>query len=329
MSSPAEGALAGHAEARRALRAALRRGSLPHALLLTGDAGLGKQRLAQWLAAARWCAADEPPCGTCRACRLVDSGNHPDLHRLMRNPPREQDPNELGSRHEITVDQVRRGLLPALALRAVEGRGRTVIVDGADEMNEAAQNALLKTLEEPPPGTLLVLVAAHADALLDTVRSRCQELRLFPLDDAEMRALFPDESEERLRLAGGRPGRLAALARLDVDALQRALDETLDGRLAGSAFAAAAQAVVDARSEADEDDEDAAHRLAAEVCLARLRDRLVAGGEVPPGAAPALLELATDLRRHIPAAAAWLAAGIELSARTDGGRGAISPPHLA
>jgi len=316
----------GHAEARRALLAALRRGALPHALLLSGDAGLGKRRLAEWLAAARWCPSEAPPCGGCRACRLVASGNHPDLHLLVRNPPREQDPDELGSRHEITVDQVRRGLLPALALRAVEGRGRTVIIDGADELNEAAQNALLKTLEEPPSGTLLVLVAAHADALLDTVRSRCQELRLFPLDEAAMRALFPDESEERLRLAGGRPGRLAALARLDVATLQRALDEVLDGRLPGSAFAAAAQAVVEARAEGD--DEDAAHRLAAEVCLARLRDRLAAGGAAPAGSAAALLELATDLRRHIPAQAAWVAAGIELSGGRMGGGGSPSPHIL-
>jgi DNA polymerase III delta' subunit len=214
MSSPADGDLAGHEELRRALLAALRRGALPHALLLTGEGGSGKRRLAEWLAAARWCAAEPPPCLTCRSCRLVSTGNHPDLHVLVRNPPREQDPDELGSRHEITVDQVRRGLIPALGVRPLEGRGRTVIIDGADELNEAAQNALLKTLEEPPHGTLLLLLAAHADALLDTVRSRCQELRLFPLTAEVLRALFPDADDERLRLAAGRPGRLALRQRL-------------------------------------------------------------------------------------------------------------------
>jgi DNA polymerase III delta' subunit len=327
MSSPADGDLAGHEELRRALLSALRRSALPHALLLTGEAGLGKRRLAQWLAAARWCAAEPPPCLTCRSCRLVATGNHPDLHVLVRNPPKEQDPDELGSRHEITVDQVRRGLIPALGVRPLEGRGRTVIIDGADELNEAAQNALLKTLEEPPHGTLLLLLAAHADALLDTVRSRCQELRLFPLTADALRALFPDADEERLHLAAGRPGRLAELTRLDVAALLRALDEVLDGALSGSAFAAAVEQVVAARADGGADDEDAAHRLAAEVCLARLRDRLAAGGPAPEGAAAALLELATDLRRHIPPGVAWLAAGIELSGGRMGGRDSRAP-HL-
>jgi len=323
MSSPSE--LAGHDEARRALLAVLRRGELPHALLISGEAGLGKRRFVEWVAAARWCGAPEAPCGRCRSCRMVKSRNHPDLHVLVRNPPAAEDPDELGSRHEITVDQVRRGLIPALGLRAVEGQGRTVLVDGADEMNEAAQNALLKTLEEPPRGTLLLLVAAHADALLDTVRSRCQEVRLSPLPEAEMRALFPDADAGLLRLAQGRPGRLLALCRLDVAALGRALEEVLDGRLPGSAFARAAQQVVEQRQEADAGDDEAAHRLAAEVCLAALCDRLAAGGAAPAGAAAALLELATDLRRHIPPAVAWVAAGIELAGRRVGSTSPASP----
>jgi DNA polymerase-3 subunit delta' len=328
MSSPADGDLAGHEELRRALLAALRRGALPHALLLTGETGLGKRRLAQWLAAARWCSAEAPPCGSCRSCRLVATGNHPDLHLLVRNPSREEDPDELGSRHEITVDQVRRGLIPALGVRALEGHGRTVIIDGADELNEAAQNALLKTLEEPPPGTLLLLLAAHADALLDTVRSRCQELRLFPLGADALHALFPDADEARLRLAAGRPGRLAELQRLDVGALLRALDAVLDGACSGSAFAAAVEQVVAARADARTEDEEAAHRLAAEVCLAHLRDRLAAGGPAPEGAAAALLELAMDLRRHIPPGVAWVATGIELSGGGMGGRDSRAPHML-
>jgi DNA polymerase III subunit delta' len=313
---------AGHAAARAAARSLLRRGLLPHALLISGDAGLGKRAFAEWLAAARWCPAAQPPCLACPSCRQVETHNHPDLHLLVRNPPKESDPDELGSRHEITVDQVRRGLIPALATRAMGGQGRTVLIDGADEMNEAAQNALLKTLEEPPPGTLLLLLAAHPDALLDTVRSRCQELRLQPLSADEMRAAFPDVPEERLALAAGRPGRVAALARLDVAGLQGALDEVLDGRLAGSAFARRVQELVAARAEGEDD--ETALRLAADVCLARLRDRLAAGGAAPAGAAAALLEIATDLRRHMSPGVAWLAAGIELS----GGRMvARAPPR--
>jgi DNA polymerase-3 subunit delta' len=287
-------------------------------LLISGEAGVGHRDFAGWIAAARWCAAEPPGCGACSSCRQVASGNHADLHVLVRNPPKEADPDELGSKHEITVDQVRRGLIPALGVRAMGGRGRTVIIDGADEMNEAAQNALLKTLEEPPPGTLLLLLAAHADALLDTVRSRCQELRLQPLSEAQMREAFPDEPEERLRLAAGRPGRLSALAHLDLAGLQAALGDVLDGRLAGTAFARRVQELLAARAEGEA--EDVAQRLAAEVLLARLRDRLAAGGEAPGGAAAALLEVATDLRRHIPPAVAWAAAGIELARGAMGGR---------
>ena len=324
MSCPPEVSL-GHAAVRQSLLAVMHRGFLPHALLIVGESGLGKRAFAEWVAAARWCAGAQPPCGACRSCRLVASGNHPDVHVLLRNPPPETDPDELGSRHEITVDQVRRGLLPALALRPVEGRGRTVIIDRADELNEAAQNALLKTLEEPPPSALLLLLAAHADALLDTVRSRCQELRLAPLGDDELQALFPDLPAERLALACGRPGRVRELMRLDVEGLQRALDDALDGRSPGSAFARAAQDVVAARSEPGDDDADAAHRLAAEVCLARLRDRMVQGLPVPERAPAAFFELATDLRRHIPAAVAWVAAGIELSGGPVGPVGPVSP----
>lgn len=305
----------GHAPERQALLAVLRRGALPHALLVVGESGLDQRAFAEWVAAARWCAAQPPPCGACRSCRLVASGNHPDLHLLVRNPPPEQDPDGLGSRHEITVDQVRRGLLPALALRPVEGHGRTVIIDRADELNESAQNALLKTLEEPPPGALLLLLAAHADALLDTVRSRCQELRLAPLSAAEMQALFPALSPERLALAGGRPGRVRELGRLDVEGLQRALDAVLEGRAPGSSFARAAQDAVAACAAdgGDDDDTDTTHRLAADVCLAHLRDRLASGLPAPERAAAALFGVATDLRRHIPPAVAWAAAGIELA----------------
>jgi len=108
----------------------------------------------------------------------------------------------------------------------------------------------------------------------------------------------------------------------------RALDEVLDGALSGSAFAAAVEQVVEARTDGTAEDEEAGHRLAAEVCLARLRDRLAAGGGAPEGAAAALLEVATDLRRHIPPGVAWAAAGIELSGGRMGGQAARAPHIL-
>jgi DNA polymerase III subunit delta' len=327
MSSELE--LVGHEAARRALRAALRRGSLPHALIFSGPSGIGKRRLAQWLIAARWCAEPEPPCGRCSSCRKVAGGQHPDVELVSRNPGKERDPEELGSRTEITVDQVRRGLLPALSLHSVEGQGRAALIDDADTLNEAAQNALLKTLEEPPPGCLLMLICAHEDALLDTVRSRCQVVRLSPLDDAEMERLFPGEDRELLRLARGRPGRLAELSGIDASALGALLRDVLSGALPGSAFGRAVQDVVahHVESGADEPramtggeaerDAESSHRLVAELLLAHWRELLT--GPVPPPAADppsvqdALLELGSDLGRHIPAAVAWTAAGLALA----------------
>jgi len=327
--------LIGHEPARTALRAALRRAALPHALILSGPSGIGKRLLARWLVAARWCSAAEVPCGHCSSCRKVDAGQHPDVEIVERNPSREQDPQELGSRTEITVDQIRRGLLPALSLRSLEGQGRAAIIDDADTLNEAAQNALLKTLEEPPEGCLLILVCAHEDALLDTVRSRCQAVRLAPLDDADMARLFPGADAAERKLARGRPGRLAELAGLDVAGLGALLEAVLAGGMSGTAFARAAQDFVvqhgelvagrearpDKQGKAGKDagtdrDADASHRLVAELLLAHWRELLA--GLAPPAAdaglvQDALLELGADLSRNIPAAVAWTATGLALA----------------
>jgi hypothetical protein len=244
----------------------------------------------------------------------VTSGNHPDLLVITRDP---DDAEGLGSRHEITVDQVRRRLIPALGLRPVQESGHVVVIDGADTMNESAQNALLKTLEEPPAGSLLLLLCAHPEALLETVRSRCQVLRLSPLGDAAMSALHPDAGDEVLRLASGRPGRVEALLRLDCAALGRALDDVLAGRLSGSAFARAVQTIV-GETGADDEAPGEPHRLAAEVLLRRVLER-AAGADADaarvawPRAEAALFEVGADLHRHLPPAVAWAAAGQALA----------------
>jgi len=320
MSSEA-GPLVGHEAARRAALAAAAAGRLEGVWLLSGEEGIGKRRFAGWLAAARWCEAGGPaagePCGRCRACRQVESGNHPDLLVVARDP---DDPDGLGSRFEITVDQVRHRVLPHLALRAVQGGGRVVILDEADRLNESAQNALLKTLEEPPPGALLLLVAAHPEALLETVRSRCRELRLFPLGAEELARLHPAAGEALLRAAGGRPGRVEALASLDLERLAAALDECIGGRAAGGDFARAVVGLVEASLErhpaAEAGDR---HRLAVDVLLGALVER-DSEAPPPPQAQEALLEVARDLVRHIPPFQAWLAAGEALAGGQVGGR---------
>ncbi|MHC5210093.1 MAG: DNA polymerase III subunit [Planctomycetota bacterium] len=304
---------AGQVAARRAVGRALASDRMPSALLVTGEPGLGKRAFAEWVAAARWCEAADAPCASCRTCRQVASGNHPDLLVIARDP---DDAEGLGSKHEITVDQIRKRLIPALGLRPVQASGHIVVIDGADTLNESAQNALLKTLEEPPAGSLLLLLCAHPEALLETVRSRCQLVRLAPLDPGAMRALHPDADEEVLALAAGRPGRVEALLGVDVVSLRDALDQVLAGRMSGSAFALGVQAVVDAAKGEARDAGADAHRLAVEVLLRRVLDRAAAcqDPDVPWGRVEAALyEVGADLHRHIPPAVAWGAAGQALA----------------
>jgi DNA polymerase-3 subunit delta' len=182
----------GHARVIELLRRAVARDRLPHAYLFAGPEGVGKCTTAQALAARLLCetAADDA-CGRCEGCRGAERETHPDFV-VMRLAERAQ---------ELKIDQVR-DLQRILRLKPLRARRKVAIVDGADRLNLAAQNALLKTLEEPPGAALLVLVAANADALVPTVVSRCQRLSFAPL---------PTEAVERLLVARG--GLSAAEAR--------------------------------------------------------------------------------------------------------------------
>jgi DNA polymerase-3 subunit delta' len=182
--------IAGQERAVRLLRTALEREQVHHAYLLAGPAGAGKERTALVFAQAANCLADVRPCGSCEHCAGIARGAFPDVSWLMpqaeliaRGRISRADLDAAPSK-EIRVDEIR-GLAKRLSLAPLRGRRKVAIVTPADAMNERAQNTLLKTLEEPTPATTFLLISAHPDSLLATVRSRCARVQFAPPPGAD------------------------------------------------------------------------------------------------------------------------------------------------
>jgi len=198
----------GHEAAIARLRRAAAADRPATAYLLAGPPGVGKRRVADAFAMELLCANPGPDgaCGTCAQCVRVAAGMHPDVLVVVRDT----------DRRDIRTEQARE-LTRWLGLRPFMARRKVALIDGAETLNEHGQNALLKTLEEPPGAAVLVLTAARASQLLPTVRSRCQHVRLDPLSDAEITSFLQREgvAGEHLAVliarAGGCPGRALSL----------------------------------------------------------------------------------------------------------------------
>ncbi len=202
--------------------------NFPHALLISGIAGTGKKALAFYLAQTLMCHAPHKdpqtkafhPCQQCRACLLFNSANHPDLQYLTTAEDKKI----------INVDRVRE-LIQWSVLSSQLQRKKVVIVEPADAMNQNAANSLLKTLEEPVPNTVLLLVSNKKQSLLPTIRSRCQTIDIGLPDQAMARQWLEEqgvkESALMLALASGAPLKARQLALEDAQTIRKEVFESL------------------------------------------------------------------------------------------------------
>lgn len=237
MVAPVFDGIIGHEKIVNRLRHSLAIGRPGHAWLFHGPAGVGKRTTAMALVQSLFCpqpvASGEgvAGCGECISCRKCLTGNHPDLQCLEL----------LEKKVRISVDQVRE-LTRFIAFTPLESTWKAAIIDDAAQMNDAAANALLKTLEEPPAGSMLILITNHPGGLLRTLWSRCQKERFLPLADEQILTILAriaqdvtlEERHEAVRLASGSVGDALRLCAKGALELRRQFFRDLDALPTGS-----------------------------------------------------------------------------------------------
>lgn len=230
--------LIGHQQQKEWFRNALAARRLGSAFLFVGPHGIGKRSFALLLAKSLLCerraAQGLEPCGTCSACTQVDARTHPDL--LLVSKPEDKSFIPLETLVGPREARMQEGLCHDLHLRPLEGRRRIAILDDADHLNEEGANCLLKTLEEPPPAAMLILVGSNLQRQLPTIRSRCQIVRFAPPtgEDAVrlLQLQFPDASQQQLQEAleqtRGDVTRVGAVLSADASAFHAELHDLLE-----------------------------------------------------------------------------------------------------
>ncbi len=193
-------------------------GTMVHAVLISGASGTGKWTLATSLAAVLLCQGEgRKPCGICRACRQMRDLEHPDLIVLQKGVP--ISPDEKTPKATIPIGDIRE-MIRLTSIHPMEGDRHVILIRHAEDMNSSAQNALLKTLEEPPEGTFFLLTAVHPDELLSTIISRCRPLKLslWPEEEVAKALLASGIAEEKaLRAAGASGGSVGEAVRIAAD----------------------------------------------------------------------------------------------------------------
>lgn len=176
------GSVIGHKEIIGHLQSAIRLGKVSHAYMFCGEDGAGKNLLASIFAAALQCQGEgEKPCGSCGSCRKAESGNHPDIIRVIHEKPA-----------SIGIEEVRSQLVGDVTVKPYSGPYKVYIIDEAEKLTVQAQNSILKTIEEPPAYAVILLLTSNAEALLPTISSRCVKLKLKAVSDAMIKNYLID-----------------------------------------------------------------------------------------------------------------------------------------
>jgi DNA polymerase-3 subunit delta' len=245
--------IVGQPAAIETLTNALASGRVHHAWVFHGPHGVGKFTTATAFAKVLLCPNAQADltgritaCSTCESCRLIDSedGAHPDLHVITKELALFSDDASTRNRKLMTIplDVLRTRLLGPAYLRASMNHGKVFIIDEAELLDLNGQNTLLKTLEEPPEGTYLILVTAHDERLLPTIRSRCQRVSFGRLDDEQVAQwvneqpdVEPAHVEQIVRFARGSIGRAALAIEFELDSWVRKIEPMVDDLAKGRA----------------------------------------------------------------------------------------------